>query len=93
MFQTILPVAKLAVNITTTVGASKIVRDVIKTQVAQPQTAFQNVQYTAGAFALGGLVAAETSKYTDQQMEKTVEFFRNLRKKKTENTEETTPES
>lgn len=60
-------IAKKVIHIIVTVGVGKIVGDVIKSNT-NPESVTDKVTYTAGSYALGGLVAAETVKYADNKI-------------------------
>lgn len=72
--------AKKAVNIVVSVGTGRIIGQVIKSNT-HPETTVDVVTMAAGAYALGGLVAAETSKYTDGQIDAAVQWWNDNVKK------------
>lgn len=75
--------AKRAINIAVTIGTGKIVGDIIKNNTnPDPDSLADKVTYRAGGMALGGVVAAETSKYTDAQVDEITAWWNENVKKK-----------
>lgn len=72
--------AKKAVSIVVSVGTGRIVGQVIKSNT-HPENVVDIVTMSAGAYALGGLVGAETAKYTDGQIDAAVKWWNDNVKK------------
>lgn len=63
-----LDVLKTAVRWIVLIGTGKIVTDIIQSNT-EPEGMRDYVTYTAGGYALGGLVAVEAGKFTDQKID------------------------
>lgn len=74
-----LKIAKGVISLIVTSGTAKIVRDIIENNVDM-ETTTDKVKVAAGSFAIGGLVASETAKYTDQKIDECVEQYQKLRR-------------
>lgn len=75
-----LVITKKVINVIVTAGTGKIVNDII-TNNTDPETVADKVTYTAGSYAIGGLVAAETAKYTDAKIDEMAEKWTEFKQK------------
>lgn len=80
----IAPIAKLAVNIITVAGVSKVIGDVIKNNVNVETTA-DAVKIWTGTFVIGAMVAEVASKHLNNQMDLVSNWYQG---RKTETNEE-----
>lgn len=81
---------KKTVNFVVAIGTGKIISDIIENNT-NPETATDKVTYMAGSYALAGLVAHETSSYTDRKIDELVEKLNLVAKE--DQPEETTEEA
>jgi len=66
--------AKKAISLVVSIGAGAIATQIIQNNSA-PRSLIQKVTMTAGAGALGGLVAAAAAKYVEEQFDEMVDWW------------------
>jgi len=69
-------IVKRTISLVVASGTGKIVGDIIKNNTATPESAIDQITYTVGAYALGGMIAAKTAEYTDARVEEIIAVFR-----------------
>lgn len=70
-----LEIAKRAINIAVVIGTGKIVSQVVSNNT-NPENVIDEITVTAGSLAIGGLVAAETAKYTDAKIDEIADWWK-----------------
>jgi hypothetical protein len=78
--------AKKAVSLIVGAGTGKIVATIIKNNIS-PEKAIDKITMTAAAWALGGVVAEMTERYTDTKIDEAFEAWNKLKNYINKNTE------
>lgn len=69
-----LPIAKLAVNLISSVGVSKVVNDIIRNNTNVATTA-DAVKVAAGSLVLGSMIADHASKHVNDRVDSAVAWY------------------
>jgi hypothetical protein len=77
--------AKFGINLISTVGVSKVVRDIISNNTDVETTA-DAVKVWAGSFVIGGMVAERASEHVNRRIDGAIGWYEN-RKEQNSNTE------
>lgn len=78
----VIPVAKLAVHVLSSVGVSKIVNDVIKNNVTIETTA-DAVKVACGSIVIGSIVADTASRHVTARMDDLATWYEGRKTKET----------
>lgn len=73
-----LQVAKFIVSGAVGLGTSKLVKGIIINNVSAPETLYDKITILGAAWAVSGVVAKETKKYTDEKIDETVQTTKDI---------------
>jgi len=77
---------KTVVNVATSIGVTKVVRDIIQNNVTVETTADQ-AKVLIGSFVLGGMIAERATERTEEQIDKLTELYTRMTKEADKDTE------
>lgn len=79
-------IAKAIVSLIVGAGTSQIVKDIVKNNT-DPENIYQKVTIFLGAIAIGGVVAQQAQKYSDEKIDGIIRIWQQVIEKTEETTE------